>query len=490
MVIAAQSMRILMVSSEVETFARTGGLGDAVLGLARALAKLGHDVCVVTPRYGNTTMPGPVHWWFGKIPVRVGWGPADEVDLGVGEARLEVGPGTLRVCLLEDPFLFGNRRGIYEDEAGTFGDNERRFAVLSRGALEVAARLWPDGVDVIHAHDWHAALAVIYARTVMGDAWARVHSVFTIHNLAYQGVLGFEALDRLGIPRGLFHWQCLEHDGHVNLMKGAIALASVVTTVSPTYAREIRRRQTGFYLDWFLRMHSQKLIGITNGLDEERLDPRTDTRIARQYGAEDVWNGKWACKQALQREMDLEPGGAPLFGCVSRLTDQKGVDLLDAALPVLIDRGASVVLVGKGDARLEDMQRRAALRYPGRVATRIGFDPDLAQRAYSGCDFIVMPSRFEPCGLTQLYAMRFGAVPVVTDVGGLHDTVEQANLARGTGTGFVAGAPTLVDLVVALEDALGAFLAHNAFQGLRQRAMRRDSSWTTSARTYLARAYA
>jgi starch synthase len=477
-----------MISSEVETFARTGGLGDAVYGLARSLARLGHDVCVVTPLYGTTTVPHGNHFWLDGISVRTGWGPRDVRACGVCEVRDEsvtANGGTLRFCLLADEFLFGARYGIYGDASGTFGDNELRFATMSRGALEIASRLWPDGFDVVHAHDWHAALATIYAKATMGEAFARTRSVFTVHNLAYQGVCGFEAIDRLAIPRELFHDGCLAQDGHVNLLKGAVALADVVTTVSPTYAREIQRHGHGFFLEWFFRMHSRKLVGIANGIDEERFNPRTEPGIAERYDDADVWRGKWACKQALVAEMDLGWPDAPLFACVSRLTEQKGIDLLAASLGALVDRGARVVLVGTGDAALEETLHHASLRYPGIVAARIAFDPALATRIYAGADFVIVPSRFEPCGLTQLYAMRFGAIPIVTNVGGLHDTVEPANLATGSGTGFVAASPSVVDLLVALEDALGAFLARGAFNELRRRAMQRDSSWQTSAKRYI-----
>ncbi len=477
-----------MISSEVETFARTGGLGDAVYGLSRALARLGHDVCVVTPRYGNTSVPSTHHFWMTGVRVRVGWGPRDERECGVCEVRDEsvtANGGTLRFCLLENDFLFGSRHGIYGDANGTFGDSELRFATMSRGALEIAARVWPEGFDVIHAHDWHAALATIYAKTVMGDAFSHVRSVVTVHNLAYQGVCGFEAVDRLGIPRALFDDMCLAQDGHVNLLKGAVALADAVTTVSPTYAREIQRHGHGFFLEWFFRMHARKLVGIANGIDEERFNPRTEPGIRERYDDANVSHGKWACKQALVAEMDLGFPDAPLFACVSRLTEQKGIDLLAASLGALVDRGARVVLVGTGDANLEETLHHASLRYPGVVAARITFDAALATRIYAGADFIVVPSRFEPCGLTQLYAMRFGAIPIVTNTGGLHDTVEPANLARDTGTGFVAASPSVVDLLVAFEDAFGAFLARGAFGDLRRRAMQRDSSWATSAARYV-----
>ncbi|HEY1957899.1 MAG TPA: glycogen/starch synthase [Polyangiaceae bacterium] len=476
-----------MISSEVETFARTGGLGDAVYGLSRALARLGHDVSVVTPLYGTTPIPPKHYFWEHGVLARVGWGVDDVRTCGVCEVRDESvtgAGGTLRFCLLAEDALFGARRGIYGDASGTFGDNELRFATLSRGALEVAARVWPDGPDVIHAHDWHAALAPIYAKSTMGEFWSRIRSVFTVHNLAYQGVLDAEALDRLAIPRGLFHDFCLRDAGNVNLLKGAVALSDAVTTVSPTYAREIQRDQ-GFWLERFFRRHTKKLVGIANGIDQERFDPHTEPGIAERYDDESVWRGKWACKQALAAELDIDWPDAPLFACVSRLTEQKGVDLLVDTLGALVERGARVVLIGKGEPRLEDMIHHASLRYPGHVASRVAFDPALATRVYAGADFVIVPSRFEPCGLTQLYAMRFGAVPIVTDVGGLHDTVAPANLARGSGTGFVAASPSVVDLLVAFEDALGAFLARGAFNELRQRAMRRDSSWRTSALEYV-----
>lgn len=482
-------MRILMVSAEVETFARSGGLGDVVYGLARALARLGHDVCVVTPLYGTTSMARPHRYWLGSVPVRVGWGDDGVRHVGVAEVSDPSGPGSLRFCLVADDFLFGSRAGIYGDSQGTFGDNELRFATLSRAALEIAVRLWPEGFDAIHAHDWHAALSILYAKTTMGDAFARIPAIFTIHNLAYQGLLGFGALDRLGIPRGLFHWRCLEHDGNVNLMKGAIALSDLVTTVSPTYAREIRRKEHGFYLDWFLRMHERKLVGVANGIDEERFDPRTDPRLAQRYGTDDLRAGKAANKRALCNEFGLVHEDAPLFASVSRLTDQKGIDILIDAIPALVDRGANVVLVGTGDRRLEDALHYASKRFPGHVGARVAFDAALAGRINAACDFFVVPSRFEPCGLTQLYAMRYGAVPVVTDVGGLHDTVEPANLARASGNGFVASSPSVVDLLVACEDALTAYLARNALHDLRLRGMARDSSWTTAAKHYVGAIY-
>jgi starch synthase len=467
-----------MVSAEVETFARTGGLGDVVYGLSRALGDRGADVVVVTPRYGISKIPGPATWWWNSVQAPVGWGKEHNRELGVLETK--IGAST-RVCLLADAHLF-DRNGIYGDDAGTFGDNELRFATLSRGALAVAERIWGapsdgGGPDVVHAHDWHAALSVIYSKRAMGDAWQNVPAVFTIHNLAYQGVLGLGALDRLGIPRNLYRGDHLEHFGTVNLMKGAIALADRVTTVSPTYAKEIRTSAGGFGLDGFLRDNAFKTIGIVNGIDPERYTPDYDSSNARRV--------KHAHKVALGEELGLDRDDrSPLFSVVSRLTSQKGVDIFLDALPAIVQRGARVVLVGTGDSTVENAMRRASDRFPGRVAAKIAFDEKLAKRVYAASDFFVIPSRFEPCGLTQLYAMRYGAIPIVTDVGGLHDTVTPCNPARDSGTGFVARIPTSTALLIALDDALTTWGDGAGMQGLVDRAMSRDSSWIASAAEY------
>ncbi|HEX7666866.1 MAG TPA: glycogen/starch synthase, partial [Polyangiaceae bacterium] len=458
-------LRILMVSAEVETFARTGGLGDVVLGLSKALGRRGAEVVVVTPRYGITKVPAGATWWWDPVYARVGWGPDDERRLGVLETKIDE---TTRVCLLAESQLF-DRNGIYGDTHGTFGDNDYRFAVMSRAALSVADHIWGSpfgggGPDVIHAHDWHAALSVVYAKEAMGDAWRNVPCVFTIHNLAYQGVMGFGALDALGIPRHAYRGDLLENFGTVNLMKGACALADRITTVSPTYAEEIRRPENGFGLDGFLRDRSYKTAGIVNGIDPERYVPDFSPETAR--------SAKLEHKIRLGEELGLERDDrSPLFSSVSRLTSQKGIDLLLRAIEPLVQRGARVVLVGTGDDALENGLRQTAARFPGRVAARIAFDERLARRVYAASDFFVVPSRFEPCGLTQMYAMRYGAIPIVTDVGGLHDTVTPYEPAYDRGTGFVAASATATSLVVAFDDALTAWGDGPGMQGLITRAM-------------------
>ncbi len=484
----AGPLRVLMVSSEVESLARTGGLGDAVEALSRALGALGADVVVATPRYGVSRVPPSARFWSAPVVAPLGLGHAR--TMGVLECRLggAAQAGAPRACLLTDAQLF-DRGGIYGDRSGTFTDNAFRFAAMCSGALSLAERSWDGALPhVVHAHDWHAALSVLYARRTRGPAWAAVPTMLTIHNLAYQGVFPPGELDYLAIPRDAWEGGWIRHQDAINLMKGGIEIADRVTTVSESYAREITRAPNGYGLDAHLRWHGYKLSGIVNGIDTDAFDPSTDAALARKYGVADVTEGKLACKRALSAELGLDPfdgtSERPLFGLISRLQWLKGIDMLLTVLPGLVDRGANVVLIGTGEPDLERALRWAGERWPGRVAARIAFDPTLARRIYGGSDFLVVPSRDEPCGLTQLYAMRYGAIPVVTPVGGLRDTVEQADVAHGRGTGIVASAPDEWSLFLALEEALGVWRDRVGFASLVARAMSRDHSWSKSARRY------
>ena len=494
----ARPLRILAISSEVESLARTGGLGDVVEALSRTLGALGAEVVVVTPKYGVTRVPVDAHWWGRTVTARLGEPSVEPArELRVLEAHLDPLPGVAadagsaspakaaRVCMVSDPALF-DREGLYGDRRGPFTDNALRFAALSSAALSAAERAWDGALpDVVHAHDWHAASGVLYARRMRGPAWARVPAVFTIHNLAFQGALEESDLGELGLPRDGWDRGWMRHDGRVNLMKGAIEVADRVTTVSETYAGEIQRPGGGHGLDRHLAWYSQKLVGIVNGIDTASFDPRTDGAIARRYGEADAIEGKRACKQALCAELGLE-GSGPLVAAISRLHWLKGVDMFLATLPALVERGARVVVVGTGEPELESALRAAAARWPGRVAVRVAFDPLLARRVFAASDFFVVASRDEPCGLTQMYAMRYGAVPVVTPVGGLRDTVTPLDAARASGTGVVAAGVDATSLLLACEEALGLWRDPIAMPSLVARAMARDSSWTRSARRYLA----
>ena len=472
-------MRILMVSSEVESLARTGGLGDVVEALSLALAELGHEVVVVTPLYGVSRVPLATTRWERGVEARFGWGPADVRACAVLEAPPTMSPngGWRRICLLDDPPLF-QRGGIYGDRYGVFGDNALRFAVMSRGALEIGARAWDTGPDVVHSHDWHASFAVLYAKLAMGDAWARIPAVFTIHNLQFQGVLDESQLDQLHLPRAAFVPEWLEHHGAVNLMKGATALADRITTVSPTYAREILGAENGFGLDPHLRAHAGKLRGIVNGIDQVRFDPATDVAIPARYDAASFPAARAECRAQLAEDFGLDLASGPLFGIVSRLTWQKGIDLLMPLFAEILDREGRLAIVGQGDPDLETALLDYADRAPGRIAVRIAFDPALSRRVYAGSDFFFVPSRFEPCGLTQMYAMRYGSVPIVTDVGGLHDTVRP-------GMGLIAAHPDAYSLRTASEEAFALYRDPDAMHRTIESGMREDFSWSGPARSYL-----
>ncbi|CAN5924857.1 glycogen synthase GlgA [soil metagenome] len=473
-----------MISSEVESLARTGGLGDVVAALSLALAELGEEVLVVTPLYGATTLPTVTRRWDDTVAVRHGWGEGDVRHPNVVElepARFPSG-GSRRVCLLDDPALFA-RAGLYGDRGGAFGDNALRFAVMSRGALEISARVWEGGPDIIHAHDWHAAFAVLYARLVMGEHWAKKPSVFTVHNLAFQGVLDEGTLDRLHLPREAYRPEILWHQGNVNLMKGATALADRITTVSPTYAKEILTPELGFGLDEHLRAHEDKLTGILNGIDPS-FDPRTDTAIARTFDATTASPARAECKAAIVKEVGLDGGEGPLFACVTRLTWQKGIDLLVPILGEIVERGGRVLVVGQGDGDLESSLLVAAERFHGKVAVRIVFDPLLSRRVYAGADFFFVPSRFEPCGLTQMYAMHYGAIPIVTNVGGLHDTVEPIDAASERGTGFFAAHADVPSLRAATIAAFELWRDRGLLVEASARGMAQDFSWSLPAERY------
>lgn len=492
-----RARRILMISSEVASLARTGGLGDVVEALAVALAGCGADVVIVTPKYRASRVPSSGHWWKAPVFAPLGRGHVRGQlhgrprEMGVFEARLgQPHRPAPRVCMLADAPLF-DRDGIYGDARGVFGDNAFRFAALSSGALSVAARVWAGELpDVVHGHDWHASLAVLYARVSRGAAWARVPTVFTIHNLAFQGVIEDGELGQLGVPPEAWTEGWIRQEGRVNLLKGAVEVADRVTTVSKTYAREIQQPGHGHGLDACMRRHADKLDGIVNGIDTVSYDPRSDAALARTYGEADAAGGKRACKLALLAELALDGGPPreptpPLFALVSRLEWLKGSDRLLEIVPALIARGARVVIEGTGARGIERAVRDAGARWPGRVASRVVFDPALARRIFAGADFLVVPSRDEPCGLTQLYAMRYGAIPIVTPVGGLLDTVQPLDAAHETGTGLVADAGDVTSLLLACEDAIELWRDRLAMESLIARAMMRDSGWSASARRYL-----
>jgi starch synthase len=466
-------MEILFVTSEVAPFSKTGGLGDVAGALPAALAARGHAVSVVTPRYGSID------------PAAAGLSPLHRALRVRGEATtVWVAKGRAPVYFVEHERLFGSRRGLYGDGAADYADNAERFAVLCRAALALPAAL---GLRprILHLNDWQTGPAAWMLRHDHAEdrTLAGVRTVFTIHNLAYQGVFSKDVLPAIGLPWHVFRYDAMEFHDRLNFMKAGLVFSDVLTTVSPTYAREILTPEAGWGLDALLRHRERDLVGILNGIDVDAWDPARDPHLPARYTAADL-SGKAACNQALQREMGLPVRrDAPLVGIVGRLVDQKGFDLVDAALPGLLAHDVQLVALGSGQPEHEEAFRRAAAERPDRVAARIGFDEALAHRIEAGADMFLMPSRYEPCGLNQMYSLRYGTVPVVRAVGGLEDTVEDFDgWQRGTGFKFREYAPQA--LLLAMRRALDAYRDARAWRGLVLRGMAQDNSWARSATAY------
>jgi starch synthase len=405
----------------------------------------------------------------------------------VGLGRL---PGTERLVYVVDQPSFYDRPG--NPYAGPDGqdwpDNHRRFGLFSWVAAAIARGADPNWrPDILHGHDWHTGLAPAYL-SASPPAAGRIPTIFTIHNLAYQGLFPAAVLPELALPPEFFKSDGIEFYGLLSFIKAGLVYAGRLTTVSPTYAREIQTLAFGCGLDGLLRSRANDLTGILNGVDPQTWDPRNDANLPRPYGVEDAPAGRRAAKTALQRRLGLdEREDAPLLGAVSRLTPQKGLDLLLATLPEVVAGGSQVAILGSGDSDLEQGFATAATAHAGRLAVQIGYDEALSHLIIAGCDVILVPSRFEPCGLTQLYALRYGSLPLVHRVGGLADTVvdaTSATLADGTATGFAFDAVAPPALLAAIERAGGLFREPALWRQMMRQAMAQDFSWAAAARQY------
>ncbi len=470
-------MKILFTASECVPFCKTGGLADVVGSLAPALAEQGHDVRVIMPKYSMIS---------DEYERRMVHTADFEVSLGwrrqyCGIEQLEKGGVTY--YFLDNRYYFG-RSYIY----GLGGDEHERFAFFCRGVLN-ALPLIPFTPDIIHAHDWQsgmipALLRIQYAGLPRYDS---IRTVFTIHNLQYQGIFGMKDVqDMLGLPDSVFTGDKLEFFGNVNFLKAGAVYADQVTTVSPSYAEEI---QTAFYgerLDGLLRARRSSLSGILNGLDVREFDPATDTRIAQTFTVDDL-SGKAACKKALQEELWLEVRPeVPVIAMVGRLNSQKGLDLVDYVIADIMREDIQLVCLGMGESRYVNLFSWAEQNYPGRVAAQFVMDNNLAHRVYAGADLFLMPSAFEPCGLSQLIAMRYGTVPVVRETGGLRDTVLSYNEYTGEGNGFSFFNYNAHDMLHVLQRALKYYRGDKeAWAMLQRRGMESDYSWLNSSRRYL-----
>jgi len=474
-------MRVLHAAAEIFPLVKTGGLADVLGALPQALIGQGADVRLLLP--GLPAIADAVLHQKTVCQIGPAFGAA-RVTLRIGLMPYSHVP----VYVLDAPYLYRREGSPYQDNGGhEWPDNVQRFALLGWAAAQLTAgELDADWVpDVLHAHDWHAAMGCAY---VAAHPPTRAATVFTVHNLAYQGLFPSGDFNLLGLPSRFMASTGLEFHGQLSFMKAGLKFARRVTTVSPTYAREIATSEFGFGLDGVVRGRGADVSGVLNGVDRAVWEPATDSSLAQPYSALEP-AGKALCKQALQRELGLKvQADAVLFGVVSRLTSQKGLDLMLAALPGLLKRGGQFVLQGSGEPALEAAFVAAAKAHPRQVAVRIGYDEALAHRLIAGSDAIVVPSRFEPCGLTQLYGLRYGTLPVVRRVGGLADTVADATedaVAADRATGFVFDAATSAALDGALQRAATAFARQPLWQGLMQRAMAQDFSWHGAAAHYM-----
>ena len=461
-------MKILFASAEVYPLAKVGGLGDVAGSLPAALRDLGHDVRIVMPRYGSVTATGKDLGTFA-----VGIGGADH-EAKLRATKLDGVP----VYLVDFSPLF-DRPKVYE-----YPDDGQRFAFFAKAVLDLlpAAKFWP---DVIHCNDWHTALAPAFLQSLAGDdPYRRIRSVLTIHNLQHQGLFGRDLFEWTGLPLDMWNPEGVEFYGGFNFLKAGIVYADRVNTVSPTYAKEIQTPEQGYGLDGLLRSRSAKLSGILNGIDYGVWNPAKDPHISQKY-SKSTLEKKAKNKAALQKEAGLPAEATiPLLGIVSRVTEQKGFDILIPAIPDLLNLGVQIVLLGTGEKVYEEPLAHFASARKGFVAY-LKYDESLAHRIYSGSDFFLMPSKFEPCGLGQEISLRYGTIPIVRATGGLADTVVDIESDPKAANGFRFSAYSPAAIVQAVARATAFYRQRGPWNSLRRLAMSQDLSWSRSGVEYV-----
>ena len=472
-------MKILFVTSECAPFSKSGGLADVAFSLPPALQKLGNELVIITPYYKC-------------VKDRF----ADQIEF-VRDVRVALGNASLYCGLLKGelsgvPVWFIDNEDLFNrDKLYGYDDDKFRFAWFSKAVIDVLDYIdfMP---DIIHCNDWESALAVIYLKDDQArrSKYGNIRTVFTIHNIAYQGQFGADQLTTtFALDPGWYHGGlAYEFQGRhdVNLMKGAMLMADAVSTVSPTYARELHTPQFGKGLEGVCDMIESKMYGIINGIDPDHYDPSKDARIPANFTDEDK-SGKAVCKEYIQEAFGLRKERSwPLFAVVARLNEQKGIDLIRELLPELMKKGIQLIIFGQGDKRYVDYFNQCLLRYPGQLGFSDNYSEEMAAKVFAGADFYLMPSAFEPCGLSQMMAMRYGTVPVVHETGGLKDTVRPYSDFDGIGDGFSFSAYNSKALMLAIDEAIKVYFAErNVFEKIRHRCMTKDFSWDKSAQTYL-----
>jgi starch synthase len=469
-------MKILFVASEGAPYSKTGGLADVIDGLPRALQALGHEVVVLLPRYHGNRIRSTL---VSSVTISL----YHELRFpAIAEGQATEG---VRHFFVDDPEFF-DRPAIYGDKNGDYPDNAERFAEFSRAAIECMKRVWLP--DVVHCHDWQTALVPVLLRTqyAQDQVMRSLPIVLTIHNLAYQGVFPATVLQRIGLPDRLFTVDAFEFYGKVNFLKGGLIFADYLTTVSRRYAREIQTPEYGAGLDGVIRNRADRLVGILNGVDYGTWSPESDKLIAANYSVHNL-AGKAACKKDLLASLRLpeENLARPLIGIVSRFVDQKGFDLVEEIAVELMKEDIAIATLGSGDPKYEEMFRGLAKKYPTRLGVKIGYDNELAHKIEAGADMFLMPSRFEPCGLNQIYGLRYGTVPIVRATGGLDDTVQKFIPSTQQGTGFKFESYDGPSLLEGIRTALKVFRDAEAWRAVQANGMSKDYSWKASASAYV-----
>jgi starch synthase len=468
-------MRILFVASEGLPFSKTGGLADVVEALPKALVSQGHDVAVVLPRYRTTQIKNVV-----IKSLTVPMGTSLRFPAIADGGRL----AGVQYFFVDDPQYF-DRDQLYGVGGRDYPDSAERFAEFARASIELAKQLWLP--DVIHCHDWQSAVVPVLLRTAyaVDPQLSAIPVVFTIHNMGYHGLFPRDVLSRIGLPDSLFRMDALEFFGHVNYLKGGLIFSDYLTTVSRKYAQEIQTTEYGHGLDGVVRTRADRLVGILNGVDYSVWNPEVDSLIAARYSAKDL-SGKQVCKRDLLAQFQLpdENLERPVIGIVSRFADQKGFDLVAQIADEIMEENLAIVALGSGEAKYELMFRELSEQLPEKLAVKVAYDNTLAHKIEAGADMFLMPSRYEPCGLNQIYSLRYGTVPVVRATGGLDDTIEPFDLANGRGTGFKFSEYTGPALLAALREALATYGDKAAWRRLQANGMAKDFSWNASALEY------
>ena len=469
-------MKVAFVASEGVPFSKTGGLADVVGALPKALAALGHEVEVILPRYRLTPQGASVpHAQSLTLPLASGYKFAAVQDAGRAHQ--------VQTFLIDCPEYF-DRDGLYQLKGEDYVDNAHRFAAFSMAALELLKH-GATSPDIIHCHDWQSALVPIYLRNLYQEDgyFGRTSVVFTLHNLGYQGLFPPHLLPQISLHAGLFTIDTLEYYGMVNLLKGGIIFSDFITTVSRKYAEEIQTPEFGYGLEGVLHSRADRLQGIVNGVDYGEWDPATDKLLAANYTPTNL-KGKEACKKALLEKMGAQTPvlRRPVIGIVSRFTSQKGFDLIASIAEQLAALDLYVVALGTGEPPHEELFRTMAAKYPEKFLVKIAYDNTLAHQIEAGSDMFLMPSRYEPCGLNQIYSLKYGAVPIVRATGGLDDTIEPFDGKSGTGFKFQEYSPQT--LLATIHAALEAYATPKGWHHLVQNGMKKDFSWTASARAY------